>query len=302
MPPYPPLPLPPDLLGVPFTTAEARLLGVHPERLRGSDLERAVYGVRGPVGMADSFIERCRLFATRLGPDVFFSHSTAALLLGAPLPRRFERMPRLHVTVAAPRRAPHASGILGHSRRVESGDVAVIHGLPVSSPARMFCEMGAVLDVAQLVALVDYLIRRGAPLCTVDDLVDRLAAGDRLVRRRILRVALGLSDDRAESPPESWLRVVLTLAGLPPEATNHDLRTASGSRFRLDLAYVAQKVAVEYQGAYHLTADQRRRDMSRRVELEADGWIVVELNSDHLGDAGSVIRLVREALARAAAR
>lgn len=298
----PPRELPEPLPDAIFTVATARNLGVHPERLRVDDLERRIYGVRGPRGFADDLAKRCRLFAARLPDDVFFSHSTAARLLGAPVPLRFERIERIHASVPAPRRAPHAAGLIGHSREVQPGDVVEFGGLKLSSPARMFCEMAGVLDVPHLVAIADYLIRRNAPLCALADLLERSRARDRITRSRRIAVAIGLADNRSESPPESFFRVLLTLAGIPPTAANHWVVTSSGRRYRIDLAWVREKVALEYQGAHHLDPAQRRADMTRRAHLEADGWIVVELNADDLADPSTVVPRVRAALARAVAR
>jgi hypothetical protein len=285
-----------------FTIATARNLGVHPERLRAADLERRVYGVRGPHRSADDLVQRCRLFAARLPDDVFFSHSTAARILGAPVPLSFERMRRIHVSVPAHRRAPHAAGLIGHSRELLPGDVVELDGLKVSSPARMFCEMARVLDVPRLVAIADYLIRRNAPLCALGDLLERSRMQDRITRSKRIALAIGLADDRSESPPESYFRVLLTLAGIQPTAANHWVVTSSGRRYRIDLAWIPEKVALEYQGAHHFDPAQRRADMTRRAHLEADGWIVVELNADDLIDASTVVARVRAALARAAER
>lgn len=298
----PPRGLPDPLPNTIFTVATARTHGVPPERLRADDLERRVYGVRGPRGSADDLVQRCRLFAARLPDDVFFSHSTAARILGAPVPLGFERMLRIHASIPAPRRAPHAAGLIGHSREVFAGDVVELDGLRVSSPARMFCEMAGVLDVARLVAIADYLIRHDAPLCALGDLLERSRMRDRITRSKRIATAIGLADDRSESPPESYFRVLLTLAGIPPTAANHWVVTSSGRRYRIDLAWVPEKVALEYQGAHHLDPAQRRADMTRRTHLEADGWIVVELNADDLVDASTVVARVRAALARAAAR
>jgi len=76
------------------------------------------------------------MFAARLPNEAFVSHSTAALLLGAPLPFALEAADDIHVSVPAPQRAPHATNLIGHSRRVAPGDVRVINGLRMSSPER----------------------------------------------------------------------------------------------------------------------------------------------------------------------
>ena len=75
-----------------------------------------------------------------------------------------------------------------------------------------------------------------------------------------------------------------------------------GRRYRIDLAYVDERVAIEYQGSHHLDAATRRYDMTRRSHLEAEGWTVVELNSDQLGDPAQVVALVRAALRRSRVR
>jgi very-short-patch-repair endonuclease len=293
--------LPESLLGAYFTPSQALARGVDGERLRGDDIERRVHGVRGPKGAFDELSSRCRLFAARLGPDVFFSHVTAARLLGVPLPTHLERLVDVDVTVSAPARAPHAEGLRGHSRRVLPGDVIELRGIRVSSPTRVFFELARVLGRTQLVAVADHVTHERRGWCTLDDLGRRARQTDRLAASRKALEALALADSRAESPPETALRVMLTVAGLPPSGVNHPV-VALGRRYRIDLAYVAEKVAVEFQGEYHFTPEQGRADMSRRSALEAEGWIVVELNIRDLDDPRAVVARVRAALARASHR
>jgi hypothetical protein len=291
-------PLPPALLGATFQTAAAGQHGVTSKRLRSRDLDARVYGVRAPAGATDQLIGRCRAFAARLPPDAFFSHSTAARLLGAPIPLRLERLTQVHVTVESPTRAPHARGIYGHSRRLTTGDVAEVAGLRVSSPERVWCEMAGVLGIPDLVALTDYLIHRGRRLTTTTALAERLAFGDRISRSARLKPAPELSDDRAESRPESHLRVACVWAGLPAPSVNHEIAdTETGRGYRLDLAWPDLKFALEYQGDGHRTREQWRRDMSRRERLRVAGWTILELNADDLRDHAALVRLIRAALA-----
>jgi hypothetical protein len=296
--PHRPSPLPPALLGTTFTTGAAAPHGVTSKRLRSPDLDARIYGVRAPAGATEHLIGRCRAFATRLPPEVFFSHSTAARLLGAPLPLRLERITRVHVTVEAPTRAPHARGIWGHSRRVALGDVVEVSGLRVSAPERVWCEMAGVLDIPDLVVLTDYLIHHRRQLTTTTALADRLSFGDRISRSTRLKSALALCDDRAESRPESRLRVACVWAGLPAPSVNHEvIDTETGRGYRLDLAWPELKFAIEYQGDGHRTREQWRRDMSRRERLRIAGWTILELNSDDLRDHAALIHLIRAGLA-----
>ncbi|MEO8093483.1 MAG: DUF559 domain-containing protein [Pseudolysinimonas sp.] len=224
------------------------------------------------------------MFQRRLPPESFFSHATAARLLDAPLPFRHELGP-IHVSVPAPQRAPHAKGITGHSRQVLPGDVTESAGVRHSSAARVWCELARVLDLGDLVAVGDHLIHHRLPRVSVQALCDRVGVGDRISRSRTLHQALSLLDDHAESRPESRLRVILARGGFPAPLINHALvLTDSGTEVRPDFRFLQQRVILEYQGDYHRTRAQWRKDMTRRSRLEAAGWAVVELNADDLRD------------------
>ncbi|HWH96780.1 MAG TPA: DUF559 domain-containing protein [Pseudolysinimonas sp.] len=240
------------------------------------------------------------MFAVRLSTEVFFSHSTAARLHGVPLPPRFERMTRLHVTIPAPGRAPHAQGLLGHSRFVAPSDiVGAADGIRLSSPARTFCEMGSVLALPDLVAVADHLIRRDAPLCSVAELLERLNVGDRITRRSLLREAIRLARPRSESRPESVLRLILLRCGWGEPEANLEVRGLDGRSMRIDLAFPQHNLAIEYHGDYHRTPEQWRRDLARRSRLEALGWTVVELTADDLRDPDELVARITAIAARA---
>lgn len=292
-----PTPLPAGTPDV-FSVGQGRDLGIGRGRSRRRDLDARVHGVRIAEGSADDLRVRCRAFAARLDGEVFFSHSTAARLFGIPLPRWLERLEFLHVTVEAPRRAPHAAGLLGHSRRVAPGDVVRLGDLRVSSPERLWCEMAGVLSLADLVAVTDHLIHHSRRLATPDSLAERLEFGDRISRPRILRAALGYSSDRSESRPESHLRLACHLAGLPVPSVNHEIVDLEDGRgYRLDLAWPERRFALEYQGDGHRSRDHWRRDMSRRERLRLAGWTILELNADDLGDHAALVSLIRSRLA-----
>lgn len=300
MPPFPPEPLDPCLTAKPFTVATARGIGATADRLRASDLDRRVHGVRAPRGFADDVHGRCRMLTTRLSRDAFISHSTAARLLGVPLPARLERATRIHVTVPAPARAPHAAGIRGHSRRVEPRDVVVDRdGLRISGPERVICELSGILALDDLVAVIDHLVSRRHGVTTLEAVARRVGVGDRIARSRRLTEALALADPGAESRAESRLRVLLAGSGLSGWVANGEVVCSSGHRFRLDLALPHRKRALEYQGEHHVTLEQRRRDMTRRSLLEADGWRVLEVNTDDLDDPAALAARIRRFLALA---
>lgn len=264
-----PSPLPQHLLESPFRVRDS---GLSPRRLRALDLDRSVWGVRAATPAAD-LRSRCRLIATRLRHDAVFTHVTAALLHGMPVPWLAERDPRIHVTVPAPAPAPHARGLRGHSLALTAGDVVMVHGIRTTSVERTWCDLGASLDLGDLVAAGDHLIHRRLPLTTRAHLADRMRRLGPVRGIRALRAALPLLDDRAESPQESRLRVLLHLAGLPAPQVNHALvETETGWTTRPDFSFPDARLVLEYQGDYHRARAQWRKDMTRRSRLEARGW------------------------------
>ena len=93
-----------DLAG--FTLADARAAGVSPKRTRAQDLEIPFRGLRASAGTAPETSALARAYAARMPAGQFFSHTTAAQLLGIPLPQRATRDAVLHVSAVAPDRAP----------------------------------------------------------------------------------------------------------------------------------------------------------------------------------------------------
>ncbi|MCY7412719.1 MAG: hypothetical protein LH471_06750 [Salinibacterium sp.] len=53
---------------------------------------------------------------------------------------------------------------------------------------------------------------------------------------------------------------------------------------RTDLAFTAFLLVLEYQGDYHRTKAQWRKDLTRRSRPEALGWYVMEIHADDLID------------------
>lgn len=239
------------------------------------------------------------MVAYRIRKDAFFSHATAARLLGAPLPWTMKRDDVLHVSVPSPESAPHATGIRGHSLTVTEDEVVQVGGMRATSAARTWVDLASTLSLGHLVALGDYFIHWRSPLTSstvLEHAVSRMA-GRRGAKRA--REALGLLSDRAESAPESELRVILVKAGLPLPEVNHVLVETTGGRdMRLDLSYPELKIAIEYMGDYHRSQTQWRRDMTRRSRLEAKGWYVLELNADDLKDPIELAARIRTLLVR----
>lgn len=276
-----------------------RVSGLTGNRLRASDLNRTVWGVRvAAPGVPDLRI-RCALFAERLGGSAFFSHTTAALLWEAPLPLALERDPRIHVSVAAPARAPHARGLSGHSLSISPDTVVLRRGLRLTSAARTWCDLAGSLALDDLVAAGDFLIHHAAPLTSIAEIEVVLDQAPGMRGIRLARQALPLLSDRPESPPESKLRLIVIRGGLPEPEINHTLvDTVTGKEVRPDFRFRKFKLIIEYLGDYHRTKSQWRKDMTRRSRLEAQGWYVMEINADDLLDPDELVARIRTALSR----
>lgn len=292
-------PLPPHLPTPAFSVDHARRVGVPAHRLRAADLNSEVHGIRTRNHVV-SLPERCALFHLRLDPTAFFSHGTAALLHGIPVPYKMERSPLLDIAFPAPHRAPHAHGIAGHSLQVEEHDLMTLpDGLRVTTPLRTWFDLAHPLGLLDLVAAGDKLVHWRGPLVSALDLADALSRPfNRRVRRK-LRHAGELLSDRSESAPESILRTILTLAGIPVAGVNHVVTDQFGEFVaRTDLIIGRYGIVLEYMGDYHRTEKgQWRADMSRRAKIEAQGWRVMELNANDLRDPAELVDRIR-ALAR----
>ena len=294
---HPATPLP-DSLGRAFSIRDATAAGTSYGRLRGRDLDRPFQGVRA-VSRADGLIERCADYAARMRDDEFYCSVTAALLHGLPLPLVHEWDPRLHVAVPNPRRAPRSRGIVGHKFVVhpERGEVVEVAGFRVSSPERAWCELGAVLDLRELVRAGDQLIRPANRLSSAGRLRKILERHPARRGRETLIAAFGLLHPGAESPPESDLRLICIEAGLVGFSVNLEVPIpGTGRRRRIDLAFARERVAIEYQGDHHRSVSQWRADMTRLAELESIGWTVVYVNADDLRDPAALVARIRRVL------
>lgn len=217
-----------------------------------------------------------RAYAARMPADHFFSHTTAALLLGFPLPRRLEDDPRLHVTVLFPERALRMTGVVGHTVH-RRPSLWIVSGLTTTDPVTTWCDLALIVGLDDLIAIGDFLLGKLEPPATTDQLAAAVAvrAGRRGVQR--LREALEWVRPRVESRRETYLRLMVVRAGFPEPDTNVTLPLRVGRKgIRGDLVYLKYRILVEYDGEQHRTDDvQYARDLERLDDLAADGWRVI---------------------------
>ncbi|GAB3600942.1 DUF559 domain-containing protein [Microbacterium tumbae] len=320
-----PQPLP-DGLGRRFTVRQARDAGVSPGRLRSSDLATPFHGVRSkPIRSKtekmDAFERQAaehriqaRRYSPRLKPGQFFSHATAAAILGGPLPLTFAEeagepldgaLLPLHVSTLGDGPLVRTRGVHGHRADPRVAKVLDAGDFRVADAATAWAQLGG-LALPDLVALGDFFCRvwrsgpgrRDAgrtPLATPDDLRAQLRFGRRPGIHR-LRRAVDLIREDSWSPRESKLRCLIVSASLPEPVLNHDVYDDHG-RFLgcVDLAYPHLKIAIEYHGAIH--SDRYARDVERIAALRAAGWTVIEVTSELFHRPDELLRRIQHALA-----
>lgn len=258
----------------PFTTEQANGLAISQRQLYGPQYRTVLRGVFIDHRIPDSLPVRARaaLLVAPSGGTV--SHLTAACLWTA----NAERSGYVHLSYQ--KASQSSRDEIKVHRFIYPLDKSARHGLPVTSPGTTFMHLAVSLDLVKLTAFGDMLVKR--QVITVDELRS-YAAGWTHHGRRAGQLAASYVRDRVESIPESNLRMLMMLAGLPEPAINHWVVDEHGvGRYRLDLAYPECKVAVEYDGRWHDDPEQAARDEIRREWLRARGWTIVVVKADDL--------------------
>ena len=260
------------------------------KQLRDRSYRRLVQGVYADPGLPLDHRLRCRGVALLLPDGAAIGGHSAAGWHGAPFAG-----PRDPVTVVRPAgarwRGPR--GVRTHQTDLDAGDIDVRDDVPVSSASRTAWDVAALETTGTAVATLDAMVRRGAVDASALARMVDAGAGRWGVER--VRRAVELVDPRAESPPESWVRVALTLAGLRP-VPQYEVWVDGALLARVDLAFPDERLVIEYEGAYHFDGIQIARDDVRLRLLVAAGWRVIRLSAADLRDLDSVVARVRHEL------
>ncbi|MCA2241693.1 MULTISPECIES: hypothetical protein [Mycobacterium] len=186
-------------------------------------------------------------------------------------------------------------GIQVHGDFIEDDEVEIIGGVPVTTPARTALDLGCWYPLMAAVAGIDALARATEIKAADIDLLGRRYAGRRGIARA--RHALELFDAGAQSPKESWLRVVLIQAGLPKPQTQIPVLDEFASVIGyLDMGWEDVKVAVEYDGDHHRSdRSQYNWDITRLERMQRRGWTIIRVVAGNR--PADIVRRVRAARA-----
>lgn len=191
------------------------------------------------------------------------------------------------------RNARSPAGVITRADLLHGSEHQTICGMPVTTPERTVFDLGRRGGLVTAVQRLDDLVRATDVKVAA---VEELARGHRRARGlRQLEKALDLVDAGAESPKETWLRLLLIRHGYPRPTTQIPVVSIDGCRrYRLDMGWEDIKVAVEYDGDQHRTDRERwAYEVVRAEDIQDLGWLNVKATARTPG--ADVLRRVRNA-------
>lgn len=185
-------------------------------------------------------------------------------------------------------------GVIVRNERFELDEMSTVAELTLATPARAGFDLARHLPRTAAVAHLDALAR--ATGLTTTDLHRLLQRYPGARGNRRARTAIGLMDVGAESPKESWLRLLLVDARFPKPATQIRVTDGVSTAF-VDLGWEDLKIGVEYDGDHHrISRSQWARDIMRVEMLEQNGWIIIRVVAEN--HPADILQRVRLAFAR----
>lgn len=269
--------------------------------LRRGEWRRVLRGTYAPAAVPDGLVLRCAAASRLLPQHARVADRCLLWLLGVDvLP---PGPPVLEVVVPRSAVVPRRRDVRARVAAVPPRDRVLVgpDRLRCLHPVRATADLTRMLPLPEALVVADAVLH--ARLCTQEQLVAELQNHDGLRGVRQARRVLELADDRAESPPESRLRLALLSAGLRP-VPQYEVRVGGRLVARVDLAFPERRVAIEYDGRLvHEREDVFVRDRQRQNDLVRAGWTVVRLTAADLrfGAAPAVAQVLAVLEARPAA-
>ena len=230
------------------------------------------------------------------GADAVVCGPTAAALHGSAAIPAVET----HVVVPYGRGTRSRSGLVVHHAGFYGKQIVELDGLRVLSWPQVIADLCCTARPADVLALTDEALRLSMPRSEELRTEVRRRIRARLDPRGTVRGAdlLELASARAESPPESWLRMLLVEREFPLAEVNFSVSSPAGRQlYRLDLAWPSLRIAVEYDG-YAVHTGREEQDAAREDDLRRRGWIVVRATAADLSDPTRLLAELRAAFAR----
>lgn len=284
--------------GRPFVATEALKAGIVTEHELRTRFIRVLPGIYLSTRVSYDAYARVRaawLWAPR---DAVLAGSAAALLHGEHqvAPDDVCRAVDIYLPRTSP--APEGIRIRPLRRPLESSDFTEKHSIRCTTVSRTALDLARWnQDPLSAVIAVDAVCNAsGTPVPTVEE----YALGTRRLhgRARALRL-LERCDHRADSPPETTLRLIIADSPLPQPEPQVKIFDSAGAKIATaDLGYRTHKVALFYDGEHHLLREQRDWDSNVTARLFDEGWLDLHITRGMLRDEETLRRRIAEMLRR----
>ncbi|MCP9271892.1 type IV toxin-antitoxin system AbiEi family antitoxin [Mycolicibacterium arenosum] len=169
--------------------------------------------------------------------------------------------------------------VVVREERIDWDEVCMVGELAVTTPARTVLDLARHLPRLEAVGHLDALAAAtGITAADVAVLVDRYRGARGMKRARI---ALALMDGGAQSPKETWLRLLVVDAGYPRPTTQIRVTDGCTNAF-VDLGWEEPRIGLDYDGEHHQTKrDQFVHDIGRAELIDSCDWLDLHVVKEH---------------------
>lgn len=286
----------PEHLRGPRTHAELRAaLGRRTvERLLADGRIRRLWGLLVPCELFLDPVTRATAALFAAGSEAALTGLTAAWLQGCPA----AESGTVHVAVPYSRCLRVKEGLVVHQGRRLLADVIEVRGLRSVPLDVAVTELLCTDTARRALAVAD---QAAALLPEQERPALRLRIAGRLstrADRRGTAIASGLLPlvtGRSDSPPESWLKLLVVQAGFPQPVDQFPVVDTLGCvRYVLDLCWPELRIALEYDG-YEAHEYRKDTDAHRDRDLQRRGWITIRATAKDLGEPDDLLDRLDEA-------
>lgn len=277
------------LTGKPFRASAAIRDGLLTKaQVRSSAWRRLFRDVYVDARTPDSHATRVAGAVLLLPPGAVIAGRSAASTWGVKQPD-----PPDQIEVATPGAFGPVRGLIVYTGSIAPDEMAVFRGVPVTTPAHTAWDLARRLPRLEAVTWIDSLAHQRA--IGRDQLTRHKDRHGRQSGSRRAADTLELCDPRAESPPESILRLHLHLAGVPV-VPQHWVMNNGEAVARADLALPEIKLAIEYDGQWHADHHQLSRDRKRLRGINQSGWHVYSVTKEDMHNMEKLVRNIKEVI------
>lgn len=182
-------------------------------------------------------------------------------------------------------------GVIVRNQRIAADEIRPLGAINVATAARAAFDIARHLPRGEALPYLDALVgATGLNLDTVAALASRYSGARGVPRARAI---LPLIDGGAQSPKETWLRLLLIDSGLPAPTCQIKVTDGYFTAY-IDMGWEDLRIGIEYDGDHHRSERRQYvRDIGRYEMLAAQGWTIIRVVKEH--SRGYILQRVRDA-------